>query len=53
MTDRTSRIDVNDSVEIFELGTPVMRVLPRISRLINHFNIPTIDWYRWKGKIPA
>lgn len=42
----SGRIDVNDSVEIFELGAQVMRVLPRISRLINHFAIPTIDWYR-------
>lgn len=40
------QIDVNDSVEIFELGAPVMRVLPHISKLTNHFVIPTIDFYK-------
>jgi hypothetical protein len=40
------QIDVNDSVEIFEIGAAVMRVLPRISKLTNHFTIPTIDCYK-------
>jgi hypothetical protein len=40
------QIDVNDSVEIFEIGAPVMRVLSHISKLTNHFAIPTIDYYK-------
>lgn len=39
------QIDIN-SDEIFEIGAAVMRVLPRISKLTNHFAIPTIDCYK-------
>ncbi|MDJ0618375.1 MAG: hypothetical protein QNJ63_16790 [Calothrix sp. MO_192.B10] len=42
----SGQIDVNDSAEIFALGAPVMRVLPRISRVINHFSIPTFTILR-------
>ncbi len=37
------KIDVNDGVEIFEIGAPIMRVLPHISKLTNHFGLPTLD----------
>ncbi|WP_414588068.1 hypothetical protein [Scytonema sp. PCC 10023] len=42
----SGHIDVNDSIEIFELGVPVMRVLPQISQVIDSFGTPTIDWYK-------
>lgn len=40
------QIDVNDSNEIFELSTPIMRVLPKISQVIHSFMTPTVDWYK-------
>ena len=42
----SGRIDVIDSVEIFKIGAPVMRVLPYIARLAKHFSVPTINCYR-------
>jgi hypothetical protein len=42
----SGQIDVKDSIEIFVLAAPVMRVLPQISQVINSFGLPTIDWYK-------
>jgi hypothetical protein len=39
-------VDVDHGNEIFEIGAPALRIIPHISKTINTFSLPTLDWYR-------
>lgn len=39
-------IDVNNGLEMFEIGAAVMGVVPHITKVFNSFVVPTVDWYK-------